>query len=184
MTAVREDRDDDVARNVFASVLNASVVLDVDSKSDAKFKFLKRSEETFSSDLQEIQRLSGAFNVTTGDGGIRGRGRKICAANSGAEVCIIYGVEERAASRYLYRQAHKSAVAAAWRREAARARLGVSLAKWTQSELTELARSGEVRGYTGIEVQNVHKVPALVGHGSNIVFVRDSELLKHQRKGF
>ena len=97
-------------------------------------------------------------------------------------MCLLYGVDARAAARQLYRSAHKAAVAEAWRRESARAKLGVAADTWTQSQLTELARRGEVRGVTGVEVQNVHRVPALIGQGSNIMFLRDGELLKHQRR--
>ena len=180
VTTVRGDRDD-VATNVFGSVLNASSVLDVDHAGDGRqFHFLK-AEDSFAADFSEMQRLSGTYNVTTGDGA-RGRGRKICAVRGAAKVCLVYGVEARAAARQLYRSAHKAAVADAWRRESARAKLGVAADRWTQSQLTELARRGEVRGFTGVEVQNVHRVPALIGHGSNIIFVRDSELLKHQRR--
>lgn len=178
---VREERDD-VAQNVFGSVLNATTVLVMDhggGSAGRTFLFLKR-EDAFSSDLQEIQRLSGAFNVTTGDG-VRGRGRKICAARDEDRVCLIYGVEARAANRHFYRSSHNAAVAAAWRRESARAKQGVG-ADWSQSQLTELAKRGEVMGFTGVEVHNVHRMPGLIGHGSNIIFVRDSELLKHQRR--
>ena len=151
------------------------------------FHFLKPNEDSFSADLSEVRRLSGAYNVTTGDGA-RGRGRKICAsrgaedAAAAAKVCLLYGVDARSAARQLHRSARKAAVADAWRRESARAKLGVAADRWTQSQLTELARRGEVRGFTGVEAQNVNRVPALIGHGSNIVFVRDGELLKHQRR--
>ena len=180
----------DVAANVFGSVLNASSVLDVDHAGDGRlFHFLKPNEESFSADLAEVRRLSGAYNVTTGDGA-RGRGRKICAARGGdaaaaaaaAKVCLLYGVDARAAARQLQRSARKAAVADAWQRESARAKLGVAADRWSQSQLAELARRGEVRGFTGVEVQSVNQVPALIGHGSNIMFVRDGELLKHQRR--
>ena len=84
VTTVRGDRDDDVATSVFGSVLNASSVLDVDRAGDGRlFHFLKQNEDSFSADLAEMQRLSGAYNVTTGDGA-RGRGRKICASRGDA----------------------------------------------------------------------------------------------------
>ena len=98
------------------------------------------------------------------------------------QVCLLYGVDARAAARQLQRSARKAAVAAAWRRESARAKLGVAADRWTQAQLAELARRGEVRGFTGVEVQSAARVPALVGHGSNIMFVKDGELLKHQRR--
>ena len=81
VTTVRGSGDrDDVAASVFSSVLNASSILDVDHAGDGRlFHFLKTNEESFSADLAEMRRLSGAYNVTTGDGA-RGRGRKICAS--------------------------------------------------------------------------------------------------------
>ena len=71
----------DVAASVFGSVLNATSILDVDhgAGNDGRlFHFLK-TEDSFSADLAEMRRLSGAYNVTTGDAA-RGRGRKICAS--------------------------------------------------------------------------------------------------------
>lgn len=166
----------DVVQSVFSSVLNATLVLDISHSGKEEFSFLKPELSSFQTDFGEMQRLSGSYNVSYD--GIRSTdGKELCATNRHSTVCIIYGVDKRAASRYVHRRAHKMAVVEAWKREADLLKEPTSamISPWSPAERIELQQRGEVNGYTGVEIHSVHKFPALIGQSSNIKFVKDEE---------
>ena len=134
----------------------------------------------YSDDFQQLQRLSGTYNVTSevlsfgGNKGSSTPGRKLCAqvGQRDAGVCVFYGVDRRPVTRHLHRQARKAAVDQAWKAEAALVKAGLQDG-WTKAERAELEARGEVRGYTGVEAHRGY--PELVGQASNVKFVRDKE---------
>lgn len=166
----------DVVQSVLASVLNASTILEASHGGQEEFYFLKDSG--FNSDLNELQRLSGTYNIST-EAGIRNNAeaKVLCAQNRASTVCILYNIEKRVANRWAFKKAFKEAVASAWRKEAEAVKKGLAGLnhEWTPSQRAELSSLGEVRGYTGVEVNNVHKYPELLGQSSNIRFVLEAE---------
>ena len=172
----------DVIQSVLASVLNASEVLDMSYSGKEQFYFLKTDVATWSNDFQQLQRLSGTYNVTSealqfgGNKGSSTPGQKLCAQirQRDSRICVFYGVEKRPVSRYLHKRQRRAAVEEAWKTEAALVKAGLQDG-WTKAERVELEQRGEVRGYTGVEVHNVHRYPELIGQSSNIKFVKDKE---------
>ncbi len=165
----------DVAHSVFASVLNASTVLDLSHSGSEEYYFLKEEESAFSSDYQELQRLSGSYNVSSDN--LRPSGaRQICAQGDASTVCLIYGADKRSVARHLLRQAHKRAAEAALRGEAALARSGLLTSRrLSAQQRSELAKRGQIRGISAAEVRGPHKFPELIGQPSNIIFVSESD---------
>ncbi len=164
-------------QSVLASVLNGSELLEeVSSPSEGgeEFLFLKE-EQRYANDLEELQRLSGSYNVSRV--GVRGGGEEVCVRGAATgepfALCLLYGAKsERAVVRQRARSAHRLAVRDAWRQEVERVKLGFH-GDWTPSQRDELLRSGEVSGYTGAEIHSVHKFPALLGQAGNIRLVRE-----------
>ena len=173
----------DVVESVFASILNASQVLDVSRGGRGEYVFYKEDERSFSDDLQELQRLSGSHNVTVSN--IRPRVRQLCAKQKSPPewtVCFVYGPDKHTAARHTLRSAHKSAVNRAWHNEMRNLKSGFSQDKrWTNQQKNELFQTGQVRGFEGIEVHNTHKYPQFAGHASNILFVKQSEANQRRR---
>ena len=175
-------------QSVLASVLNGSeLVEEVGSPTEAggeEFLFVKE-EPQYTNDIEELQRLSGSYNVTRAS--LRGGGEEVCVrggVQQSAEafaVCLLYGAKsERAVVRQRMRSAHRLAVRDAWRQEVEKVKLGFH-ADWTPSERDELLRSGEVAGYAGAEIHSVHKFPGLLGQAGNIRLVREnSDTQKNQ----
>jgi len=62
----------------------------------------------------------------------------------------------------------------AWKIEAALVKAGHQDG-WSTGERVELEKRGEVRGYTGVKVHNVHRYPELIGQSSNIKFIKDKK---------
>jgi hypothetical protein len=131
-----------------------------------------------------LQRLSGSYNVSsetfTASVGGSGRnalkssqkqGRKLCAFNRPSTICVVYYTDKRLTLRYLLKKAKKATVEKAWRQEKSNLNLGIP-SDWTKSERNELQQKGIVRGYSAIEVHNVHLYPQLIGQFSNIKFVK------------
>ena len=166
----------DVIQSVLASVLNASSILEASHGGREEFFFLK--DFGFESDLNELQRLSGTYNVST-EAGIRGQAeaKVLCAQNRGSTICILYGIEKRAANRWALKRSFKEAVASAWRKEVNAVKNGLNGLnfEWSPNQKAELLSMNEVRGYQGIEVHSVHKFPSLIGQSSNIRFVPEGE---------
>jgi hypothetical protein len=163
-------------QSVLASVLNGSELLEeVSSPGEGEeFLFLKE-EHQYANDLEELQRLSGSYNVSRA--GVSGGGEEVCVRGSSAAgepfaVCLLYGAKsERAVVLQRMRTAHRLALRDAWRQEVERVKLGFH-GDWTPSQRDELLRSGEVGGYVGAEIHSVHKFPALLGQAANIRLVR------------
>jgi hypothetical protein len=167
-----------VVSNVLSSVLNASLIVEASYSGREAFYFLKEDERAFADDFQELQRLSGSFNVSA-DSVTRGAkgDRQVCVQDAdGAKLCLMYGLDRRAANRHIMRAEHKLAAQRAWQREARTARQSASSVEWTHAQRNELQHHGEVRGFQAVEVHSVHKHPALLGQSSNIVFVKDSDV--------
>ena len=166
----------DVIQSVLASVLNASTILDASHGGHEAYYFLK--EFGFSSDHNELQRLSGTYNIST-EAGIRNNpeAKVLCAQNRASVICILYNIEKRVANRWALKKAFKEAVASAWRKEVTAIKNGLNGLNhdWSQNQRAELSSMGEVRGYQGIELHSVHKYPALLGQSSNIRFVPEAE---------
>jgi hypothetical protein len=166
----------DVVQSVLASVLNASTILEVSYGGKEEYYFLK--ESGFSTDLGELQRLSGTYNISSESGIRNNAGAKVlCAQNRASAICIMYEVEKRLANRWALKKAHKEAVASAWRKEAVAVKQGLNglNQEWSPSQRAELNSNGDVRGFAGIEMSNVHKFPQLIGQSSNIRFVPETE---------
>jgi len=164
----------EVFQSVFSSILNGSEMLDIESASDAEEYFFIKEENQYLNDLEELERLSGSYNVSKG--AIRGGGEQVCVKNSSPDfsICMLYGAREERALRQRLRQAHRAAVKDCWNQEVQRVKLGFH-GEWSPSERDELLRNGEVRGFTGEEIHSVHKFPSLIGQASNIRFVRQNE---------
>jgi len=99
----------DVIQSVLASILNASTVLESSKGGSEEFYFLK--EFGFNSDLNEPQRLSGTYNIST-EAGIRNNpeAKVLCAQNRASTLCILYNIEKRVANRWAMKKAFKNAV--------------------------------------------------------------------------
>ncbi|XP_071744523.1 teneurin-m isoform X2 [Lepeophtheirus salmonis] len=168
----------DVVQSVFGSILNASSVLDISIAGKEMFYFLKDDDRSFNDDLQELQRLSGSYNVTNEP--VRPVGKQICARNSDSLVCLIYGADERQAIRHVLRSARKIAVQRAWIREINRVKSGFiggvsGTSTWSPAERNEIVSKGEVRGYQSVDIFNVHKYPQLIGQSSNVIFLKEAD---------
>ena len=167
------DAGTEVFQNVFSSILSGSQILDIESANEAEEYFFIKEENQYLNDLEELERLSGSYNVTKNSQ--RGGGEQVCVKNSRPRfsICLLYGVREDKVLRQRLRQAHKVAVREAWAQEVERVRLGFH-GVWSASERDELMRSGEVRGVRGEEIHSVHKFPGLMGQATNIRFVRET----------
>ena len=176
VTLVEDGTPGDVIQSVFASVLNASLVLDISHSGKEEYHFLKPELSSFQTDFGEMQRLSGSYNISYDN--VRSTdGKELCATNRLSSVCIVYGLDRRSASRFVHRRVHKAAVVEAWKREAELLKEPASaiMSPWSPAERIELQQRGEVNGYTGVEIHSVHKYPQLIGQSSNIKFVKDEE---------
>lgn len=185
-----EDLEMATAATTTTSAFNANSKQQLEEES---YTFLK-DVERLPNDLDELQRLSGSFNVTRsslshqsmGGVGPGGGGEEVCVRGAHQEtaqhlrafsVCILYAGSnrrqtERAHRRHRLRMAHRRAMEDAWRREVELVRLGFH-GEWSAHEREELLRSGEVRGYVGQEWHSVHKFPRLAGQASNIRLVNE-----------
>merc|ERR1719336_815253 len=174
------DAGTEVFQNVFSSILSGSQILDIESANEAEEYFFIKEENQYLNDLEELERLSGSYNVTKNSQ--RGGGEQVCVKNSkpNFSICLLYGVREEKIIKQKLRQSHRAAVKAAWRQEVQRVKLGFH-GEWSPSERDELLRSenrGEVAGVAGFigeEIHSVHKFPGLMGQASNIKFVRESQ---------
>ena len=176
VTLVEDGTPGDVIQSVFASVLKASLVLDISHSGKEEYHFLKPELSSFQTDFGEMQRLSGSYNISYDN--VRSTdGKELCATNRLSSVCIVYGLDRRSASRFVHRRVHKAAVVEAWKREAELLKEPASaiMSPWSPAERIELQQRGEVNGYTGVEIHSVHKYPQLIGQSSNIKFVKDEE---------
>ena len=186
VTIVNDGSNLDVVQSVFASILNASYVLDNSHSGTEDYYFLKSDQRSYLDDYQQLQRLSGSYNVSSeaftasvgGGGGGRNslkssqkQGRKLCAFNRLSSICIVYYTDKRLALRHFLKKTKKATIAKAWQQAKSSLNLGIP-SDWTKSERNELQQKGLVRGYSAIEVHNVHLYPQLIGQYSNVKFVK------------
>ena len=184
VTIVNDGSNLDVVQSVFATILNASYVMEVSHSGKEEYYFLKVDQRSYLDDYQQLQRLSGSYNVSseafTAVGGGNGRnnlkssqkqGRKLCAFNRLSSICVVYYPDKRIAARHFLKKAKKMAIEKAWRQAKSNLNSGI-VADWTKSERNELQQKGMVRGYSAMEVHNVHSYPQLIGQFSNIKFVK------------
>ena len=186
VTIVNDGSNLDVVQSVFASILNASYVLDNSHSGTEDYYFLKSDQRSYLDDYQQLQRLSGSYNVSSEaftasvGGGGSGRnslkssqkqGRKLCAFNRLSSICIVYYTDKRLALRHFLKKTKKATIAKAWQQAKSSLNLGIP-SDWTKSERNELQQKGLVRGYSAIEVHNVHLYPQLIGQYSNVKFVK------------
>ncbi|QQP39610.1 Uncharacterized protein FKW44_020549 [Caligus rogercresseyi] len=179
----------DVVQSVFSSILNASSILDISKAGKECFYFFKEDDRSFNDDYNELQRLSGSYNVSNEP--VRPSGKEMCAYNSKSRVCIIYGIDERQALRHVLRSARKMAVKKAWSREGNRVKSGFiggvsGISTWSPSERNEILSKGEVRGYQPVDIFNVHKYPGLIGQSSNVIFLKepDAQIWRARRRKY
>lgn len=163
----------DVFQIVFSSILSSSEMLDIGSANEAEEYFFIKEENQYQNDLEELERLSGSYNVTKNSQ--RGGGEQVCVKNTRPDfsICLLYGVREEKIIKQRLRQTHRAAVKRAWHQEVKRVKLGFH-GEWSPSERDELLRNGEVSGFIGEEIHSVHKFPSLMGQASNIRFVRET----------
>ena len=184
VTIVNDGSNLDVVQSVFATILNASYVMEVSHSGKEEYYFLKVDQRSYLDDYQQLQRLSGSYNVSseafTAVVGGNGRnnlkssqkqGRKLCAFNRLSSICVVYYPDKRIAARHFLKKAKKMAIEKAWRQAKSNLSSGI-IADWTKSERNELQQKGMVRGYSAMEVHNVHSYPQLIGQFSNIKFVK------------
>ena len=184
VTIVNDGSNLDVVQSVFASILNASYVLDNSHSGTEDYYFLKNDQRSYLDDYQQLQRLSGSYNVSSeaftasvGGGGRNSlkssqkQGRKLCAFNRLSSICIVYYTDKRLALRHFLKKTKKATIAKAWQQAKSSLNLGIP-SDWTKSERNELQQKGLVRGYSAIEVHNVHSYPQLIGQYSNVKFVK------------
>jgi hypothetical protein len=165
----------EVFQSVFSSILNGSEMLNIESPNEVEEYVFMKEPIQYLNDAQELESLSGSYNVTKAD--VRGGGQQLCVESKtpASVICILYGAKEERALRQKLRQGHRVADKALLEQEVGRVKLGFH-GKWSANERDELLRLGEVRGWTGEEVHSVHKNPGLVGQASNIRFVRENQL--------
>ena len=188
VTLVEDAAGKDVVTSVLSSVLNGSMLLAPSHAGLEEYFFLKEEERNMAADYQELQRLSGSFNISKDS--LRPYGRQICVTSASAsrsstrtKICLIYGMERRISTRHVYRSAHKAAVEKAWKDQLMRLRSGQfddGEGPFSQSQKNELMKKGYVKGFQALEIQNVHKTPALLGQSSNILIAKDSFVRENQ----
>ena len=71
------DAGSEVFQNVFSSILSGSEMLDIESVNEAEEYFFIKEENQYLNDLEELERLSGSYNVTNNSQ--RGGGEQVWA---------------------------------------------------------------------------------------------------------
>ena len=167
-------RDNSVVQAVARDLLNGSVLLDVTLPHHRHHTLylVKEDSSVKDEDFQQLQRLSGLFNVTVHEG----EHPEVRVTGNSASLVLMYGVTPSAARHRLLRHVHHRTAEHAW--EAERhlvARGGPSLHTWTPEEKEVLLRDGSVPGFTPAELHSVHRFPLLADDASNVVFRRDAD---------
>merc|ERR1711923_164558 len=104
----------EVFQSVFSSILNGSEMLDIESASDAEEYFFIKEGNQYLNDLEELERLSGSYNVSKNSQ--RGGGEQVCVKNNiknsrpSFSICLLYGVREEKIIKQKLRQTHRAAV--------------------------------------------------------------------------
>ncbi len=160
-----------VVQNIFESVLNNSIYLDVSFSDTSKsvYYFVKPNMNKFSLDSDTVRRLAGEFSVAHKE--IEHGGKELSIVNSKFEVRILYGAAPDVYRTELLKTFASLAVSRAWTIEKEVVTRGFTGSNaWTPSEISELLRTGKVRGYEATEVQPVDKFPSLALDGTNREF--------------
>ncbi|CAL4063225.1 unnamed protein product [Meganyctiphanes norvegica] len=167
-------RENSVVQDVARDVLNGSALLDVTMTHHHHHTLYLVKEDPASrhDDLQNLQRLSGLFNVTSKEDGEHPEVRVV-----GIDVSLIiqYGTDSVSARKHLLRHAHHRAVERAWEMERRLAERGAPTTHpWSVEEREELISSGKVSGFLAADLHNIHRYPLLADDPTNVVFRRDT----------
>ena len=179
-----------VVQKIFESVLNNSIYLDV-SYSDpttprTAYYFVKPTMNQFALDSDTVRRLAGEFTVSPRDAE-RGGGKELSlvSPHGSFEVRVLYGSPAAVVRTDLLRSLGSAAVSRAWAREKDLVIRGFagSAADWTPTEMAELIRHGEVKGYEAVEIQPVERYPALARDATNFEFVKSGGSAGNNARG-
>ncbi|XP_040063442.2 teneurin-m [Ixodes scapularis] len=170
------DKADPIQRDVYTSVFNNSLLLDLHLVMHGQdvFYFVKDSTWRFHEDITQLQRLGTAINTTVHqsktDEGAQVSDVRIHTAH--AILNIRYGtVPHRERLRLLW-HAKKHAVSQRWAQERQvllTDQHGGALG-WTDKDKEHILRTGSVPGYRGDYYHDVDSFPELADDPSNIVF--------------
>lgn len=170
-----------VVQDVVTSVFNNSFFLNVHFSIHDQdvFYFVKDNVLKIRDDLEELRRLGGMFNVTTHeitDHGTSSPIKELRLHNSDAVVIIKYGTDPDLETHKILRHAHKRAVERAWELEKQLVAAGFQgRGEWTEEEKEELISHGDVDGFEGVDIHNIHKYPQLADDPGNVAFQRDTK---------
>lgn len=162
-------RENSVVQGVARDVLNGSALLELTLPHHRHHTLYLVKDDVSSrhEDLQQLQRLSGLFNVTVHEG----QHPELRVAGGSASLVILYGSTVSSARHRLLRHVQRRAAEHAWAAEVQRVKRGSpGLHPWTEAEKRDLLRTGEVPGYTASELHPVHRFPLLADDASNVVF--------------
>ncbi|ROT60815.1 putative teneurin-m [Penaeus vannamei] len=167
-------RENSVVQDVARDVLNGSALLDV-TLTHHRHHTLYLAKENAAlrqDDLQQLQRLSGRFNVTSRD---EGEHHEIRVVGNDVSLVLMYGTDAPNARHRLLRHAHRHAVTRAWEMERLLAERGSPTRhEWTVEERGELVSKGSVSGYIAADIHSIHRFPLLADDPTNVVFRRDT----------
>ncbi|XP_045128078.1 teneurin-m-like isoform X4 [Portunus trituberculatus] len=166
-------KENPVVQDVARDVLNGSALLDITftHHHHHTLYLVKENAELHHDDLQQLERLSGRFNVTSKE---TGEHHEIRVAGNDVSLILLYGVDPRAARHRLLRHAHHRAVTRAWENERLLVERGApSTYDWTVEERVELVSKGSVSGYIPADLHSIHRYPFLADDPTNVVFRRD-----------
>ena len=179
-------------QDVLGSVLGDSSTVWLDVRSTAvgqqlqeTLYFVKESTAKLRDDLEDLQRLSGQFNVSVVDssGSTAGEGSELRLTNSELAVSISYGVSVETARQRVLRTAHRRAVDAAWLLEKQLVESGLAgqQVDWSVDERVQLLATGRVDGFVGAQLHNISDYPQLADDPGNIVFRREDVKRKRRK---
>ncbi|CAG9856806.1 unnamed protein product [Phyllotreta striolata] len=170
-----------VVQDVVTSVFNNSYFLNLQFSIHDQdvFYFVKDNVLKIRDDLEELRRLGGMFNVSTHEITEHGSTttiKELRLHNPDAVVIIKYGADPDVETHKILRHAHKRAVERAWEIEKQLVAAGFQgRGDWTEEEKEELISHGDVDGYEGIDIHNIHKYPQLADDPGNVAFQRDTK---------
>ncbi|XP_066954350.1 teneurin-m-like isoform X2 [Macrobrachium rosenbergii] len=167
-------RENPVVQDVARDVLNGSALLDITftHHHHHTLYLVKENADSRHDDLQQLQRLSGRFNVTSKE---EGEHHEVKVVDSDVSLVILYGIDPPAARHRLLRHAHRRAVERAWEMERLLAERGSPTKhQWTVEEREELVSEGFVTGYSAADHHSIHRFPLLADDPTNVVFRRDT----------
>ena len=166
-------RENSVVQAVARDLLNGSLLLDITLPHHRHHTlYLVKDTSMRDEDIQQLERLSGLFNVTVH----QAEHPEVRVTGSSASLVLMYGVSASSARHRLLRHVLRKTADHAWEKERHLvARGGPSLKSWTPEEKEILLREGTVPGYTPAELHSVHRFPLLADDASNVVFRRDAD---------